>query len=274
MAPEVLLGNFEMKTYGDRADVYSFGILVNEFLDESPPYMKILNDKNKINDLITRVTTGAESGKNRPKLTSGIKILKEMIQKCWQLEPQNRPSFQKLKEDKPWDQARTASSNIHKNMVEILDLFSKDVKTVKFPEVLKKFAEVLGESNKLSIKDENGPFDGHYIRTLMAALGIGKGTDPVTLESVRRVINWLSSNVQKKEVLDILYKVFTENYFFGLMEEEQAKEVLSKSGKEGSYLIRWSNQSGQFILDYIPKKQKKKRKRKTTRVPGDFLSIE
>jgi len=81
-----------------------------------------------------------------------------------------------------------------------------------------------------------------------------KGTDEVTEESVRRMINWINK-ARKNEYLDLLYSLFTKEYFFGIMED--SSDIFGKSPKAGTYLIRWSNQHGMFYLDYIPKKSKK-----------------
>jgi len=88
----------------------------------------------------------------------------------------------------------------------------------------------------------------------MAVLDLAKGTDEVSEESVRRMINWINK-ARKNEYLDLLYSLFTKEYFFGIMED--SSEIFGKSPKAGTYLIRWSNQHGMFYLDYIPKKSKK-----------------
>jgi len=87
------------------------------------------------------------------------------------------------------------------------------------------------------------------------ALDLAKGTEQVSEDSVRRLLTWVHK-ARKNEILDHLYSFFTKDYFFGILDDNTAKEALSKSAKAGTYLVRWSNQAGTFVLDYIPKKKK------------------
>jgi hypothetical protein len=105
------------------------------------------------------------------------------------------------------------------------------------------------------LASDEGPFDGPFIRTLIVALDLAKGTEQVTEEAVRRLLTWVHK-ARKNEILDHLYGFLTKDFFFGIMDDASAKDLLSKSSKAGTYLVRWSNQAGTFVLDYIPKKKK------------------
>jgi hypothetical protein len=142
-----------------------------------------------------------------------------------------------------------------------LELFSAHTKNVKFGTFAKKFGEVLSESNRLFMSDEiEGPFDSQYIRVLVEALNLESGRHSVNEDTVRRLLNWVSKS-KKNEILDLLYGFLTKDYFFGFMEDDEVKQTFSKEKvKPGSYIVRWSNSVGAFVLDYIPKKKEAKKK--------------
>jgi serine/threonine protein kinase len=256
MAPEIFEGKFKFES-ASKADVYALGVLINEFLDEKHPYSGILTDSSKYDDLKNRVIKGEEPGKNRPSLTSGPGVMKDLIKSCWKSDLNARPSLKDIYLQKPWDQAKISSSAASdKNTGQLLELFNAHTKTVRFSQFVKKCSDVLSESSRLFLADDyEGPFDGPYIRTLIVALDLTKGTDNVSEDSVRRLLSWVYK-ARKNEILDLIYSFFTKDYFFGTMDDNEAKDIISRSPKAGTYLVRWSNAVGSFVIDYIPKKKK------------------
>ena len=80
MAPEVLCGH----QYTKAADIYSFGIVMNEFISEETPY----NDISHNHMLAVNVCKGF-----RPKISEDTpKLLADLITKCWDAETENRPT--------------------------------------------------------------------------------------------------------------------------------------------------------------------------------------
>src|ERR1051325_5755652 len=80
MAPEVLCG----RQYTKAADIYSFGIMMNEFLSEEAPYNDISHD----HILAVKICKGL-----RPKISEDVpKLLADLIVKCWDAKPENRPT--------------------------------------------------------------------------------------------------------------------------------------------------------------------------------------
>ncbi|POG80196.1 kinase-like domain-containing protein [Rhizophagus irregularis DAOM 181602=DAOM 197198] len=84
MAPEILRGY----QYTKAADIYSFGIVMNEYLSEEIPFNDIPHD----HILAIKICKGL-----RPKISEDIpKFLVDLIIKCWDAKAENRPSAKEL----------------------------------------------------------------------------------------------------------------------------------------------------------------------------------
>jgi serine/threonine protein kinase len=103
MAPEVLRGH----QYTKAADIYSFGIIMNEFLSEEIPYNNIPHDE----FLAIKICKGL-----RPNISKDMPILlADMIMKCWDAEIKNRPPAKELYQIiKKWDEEIT-NIRYHRN---------------------------------------------------------------------------------------------------------------------------------------------------------------
>jgi serine/threonine protein kinase len=84
VAPEVLCGH----QYTKAADIYSFGIVMNELLSEEIPFNDTPHDQN----LTANICQGL-----RPKISEDTpKLLADLIMKCWDAKAENRPSAKEL----------------------------------------------------------------------------------------------------------------------------------------------------------------------------------
>ncbi|RIA88986.1 kinase-like domain-containing protein [Glomus cerebriforme] len=84
MAPEILRG----KEYTKKSDIYSLGIIMNEIISIIPPF----NDEPHDLQLALDICRG-----KRPKIRDETpEFLKELIQKCWDANPENRPSSEEV----------------------------------------------------------------------------------------------------------------------------------------------------------------------------------
>jgi len=174
MAPEILKNEYDPNKHGDKADVYSFGILINELITEKQPY----HGKN-FGDLIKIVSVDKpKPGVNRPDFVDDMSPkLKQLIKSCWDTKPDNRPGFAQLDKEKAWevsleDRDSGYAANIKKLFHE---KDGSDKKTFKFGAFVRELAQYLHESKNLHITDpDKGPFDSIYIRTLQVSLGLKK----------------------------------------------------------------------------------------------------
>ncbi|POG69193.1 kinase-like domain-containing protein, partial [Rhizophagus irregularis DAOM 181602=DAOM 197198] len=74
--------------YTKAADIYSFGIIMNEFLSEEIPFNDIPHNE----FLAIKICKGL-----RPTISKDIpKLLADLIIKCWDAEIKNRPTTKEL----------------------------------------------------------------------------------------------------------------------------------------------------------------------------------
>ncbi|RHZ86167.1 hypothetical protein Glove_54g50 [Diversispora epigaea] len=85
MAPETL----SRGEYTQASDIYSFGMVMLEVLTSYPPYYNIPHDVN----LVIKICEGL-----KPEIKCEIpQFLKEIMEKCWNFEPLNRPTAKELR---------------------------------------------------------------------------------------------------------------------------------------------------------------------------------
>ncbi|EXX51580.1 Bck1p [Rhizophagus irregularis DAOM 197198w] len=86
MAPEVLRGY----QYTKAADIYSFGIMMNELMSEDIPHNDIPHD----HLLVVKICKGL-----RPKISEDTpKLIADLIIKCWNAKAENRPTAKELRQ--------------------------------------------------------------------------------------------------------------------------------------------------------------------------------
>ena len=108
MIPEVLRGY----QYTKASDIYSFGIIMNEYLSEEIPYNDIPHD----HILAIKICKG-----QRPKISEDTpKLLADLIMKCWDAKPENRPTAKELHQllDKWYRERYNESSEIYSQIEE------------------------------------------------------------------------------------------------------------------------------------------------------------
>ncbi|RIA83611.1 kinase-like domain-containing protein [Glomus cerebriforme] len=114
LAPEVLRGY----QYTKASDIYSFGIIMNEFISEESPYNDIPHD----HVLAVKICKGM-----RPKLSQETpKLLVDLIMKCWDANPENRPTAKELYQIlNKWNKEWNENSEIYSKIKEY-DKLSKE----------------------------------------------------------------------------------------------------------------------------------------------------
>ncbi|CAB4414721.1 unnamed protein product [Rhizophagus irregularis] len=117
MAPEVLRGY----QYTKAADIYSFGIIMNEYLSEEIPFNDIPHD----HILAIKICKGL-----RPKISEHIpKFLVDLIMKCLDTKAENRPSAKELYQIlKKWHETQYNDDEIRSQMREYKKIREKKFK--------------------------------------------------------------------------------------------------------------------------------------------------
>ncbi|CAG8768913.1 213_t:CDS:1, partial [Ambispora leptoticha] len=86
IAPEVLYTGG--KEYTQKSDIYSFGIIMSEVFTGYPPYHDIPHGET----LVRKICIG-----HRPEIRCEVpQLLLDLMNKCWDAEPQNRPTANEL----------------------------------------------------------------------------------------------------------------------------------------------------------------------------------
>ncbi|GES90708.1 kinase-like domain-containing protein [Rhizophagus clarus] len=84
IAPEILRG----KPHTLASDIYSLGIIINEIITTIPPFSKFPHDHLLVMDICRGL---------RPNIRSKTpNSLKELIKKCWDVNPENRPTSEEI----------------------------------------------------------------------------------------------------------------------------------------------------------------------------------
>ncbi|EXX54107.1 Cdc15p [Rhizophagus irregularis DAOM 197198w] len=146
MAPEVIRGY----QYTKASDIYSFGIIMNEYLSEEIPFNNIPHDEY----LAVEICKGF-----RPKISESIpELLASLIMKCWDANAENRPTAKELYQIiKKWDEEEVDSnSEIYSQMDEYKKI--RENKLIKRssenkPEIIKTHPQAIYTSRLLNFKN-------------------------------------------------------------------------------------------------------------------------
>ncbi|POG63720.1 kinase-like domain-containing protein [Rhizophagus irregularis DAOM 181602=DAOM 197198] len=151
MAPEVLRGY----QYTKAADIYSFGIIMNEYLSEEIPFNDISHD----HILAFKICKGL-----RPKISEHIpKFLVDLIMKCWDAKAENRPSAKELYQIlNKWNETQYDDDEIYSQMNEYKKIREKKFKSrsnENKSESIKTHPQAIYTSRLLSFKNLPEPIN-------------------------------------------------------------------------------------------------------------------
>ncbi|XP_031556270.1 atrial natriuretic peptide receptor 1-like [Actinia tenebrosa] len=144
VAPEILRMPIRPAKGTQKGDVYSFGIMLQEFHTREGPFS---GDYMEPKSIVEKVRAG-EFPPFRPvvpNLISGAEELRDMMKQCWQEEPNDRPDFNEIK--KSINKIVVSSGmkrNIFDNMVQMMEKYADNLEEL----VAEKTVQLMDEKRK------------------------------------------------------------------------------------------------------------------------------
>ncbi|KAF2077940.1 hypothetical protein CYY_000741 [Polysphondylium violaceum] len=234
MAPEVMMGN----PYNEKADVYSFGIILWEILTKEPPYAH-----HKDYDIFFNAVCNE---RERPPIPiDTLPSLRHLIQTCWDHNPQNRPSFSEI------------LFRLNEILIDCAIEFDDGRKYWKEHFLLPKqelLEEVEWSDFEKTLRQLHLPFNANAtpidyspLKDLLVQQShqtVQKTKQVVTMERFDKVMKWFGSFFEASnsgiDVIENINKLSAKVWFHGDIYREQATARLLKA-PEGSFLIRLSS---------------------------------
>jgi len=259
MAPEVLLG----KDVDEKADVYSFGIVLWEIMSGQEPFPH----HDSYGTFKRCITKEHERPPIPPDTHPSIKSLME---RCWHPEPSKRPTFTEIL---PILDAVMVDCLIDDV---VANKFWKDHFVghdhVLWSDFVKAF------SNLLNLPPPN-PKDLNFaclkkILTTPNKEPNPKDPDVVTLEKFSHIINWFGPLIKEHKGFSILDKIrvlMQKEWFHGDIDKQRSEDLLSGQPK-GTFLVRTSTtaKNAPFTISKVSKKGKINHQRINKRPDGLF----
>eukprot|EP01127_Copromyxa_protea_P021033 TRINITY_DN7130_c0_g1_i1.p1 TRINITY_DN7130_c0_g1~~TRINITY_DN7130_c0_g1_i1.p1 ORF type:complete len:469 (-),score=68.87 TRINITY_DN7130_c0_g1_i1:86-1492(-) len=262
MAPEVM----RSKAFNEKVDVYSFGIVLWEFLTREKPFAHH-SDYERFERAICRG--------ERPQIPADCEVsLRTLMEECWDGDSSERPSFDNI---------------IHHLTYIIVDVAIKDKygrdfwkknflgrEEVRWQEFEAKFYEYLGVP-----RNSESTINSNCLKAILVDRQV-KGTflrqvDPhnVSIENFGDLLQWVGPMVKSnkendKTVLDNIRELMEKAWFHGDIDTKTSQERLS-GRPDGTFLIRFSSIAGLYTISQINSDRLILHQRIQRAPSGDFI---
>jgi len=258
MSPEVLLG----QDVDEKADVYSFGIVLWEIITGQEPF-PYMEDFKQFKNAITKL-------KERPVIPENTHPnLKSLMELCWDQDPNKRPTFQQILPLLDSVIVDCLIADPEGNRFWKSWYLGKE--HVNWGEFTRKFANLLGIS-------EPNPKDINFmcLKKILASPNMeGVQTDPdvVKIEKFGQLLDWFGPIIPdsgkskgiiasafspaKFTILDKIRSCMQKEWFHGDITREAAEDFLAGQPK-GTFLVRTSttDRHSPFTISKLTKKGK------------------
>eukprot|EP01113_Clastostelium_recurvatum_P023171 TRINITY_DN2769_c0_g1_i7.p1 TRINITY_DN2769_c0_g1~~TRINITY_DN2769_c0_g1_i7.p1 ORF type:complete len:485 (-),score=129.90 TRINITY_DN2769_c0_g1_i7:665-2119(-) len=241
MAPEMMLN----KSYDEKCDVYSFGIVLWELYVRKEPFEGEFTT-------FPQLAEGVVRQQKRPRLPDNTPpLLRNLIVSCWAPLPKDRPSFSDI----------LASHSIENIILEGVISQPNELGrrfwsqsfpgrwTVSYPEFLTAFMVFLG----ISFSKYNAE-DIHW--QCLRAVRLKDKEEAVTVEEFGKMLEWFGPLDKGYQIVDSIYSICIGiKGFFGDVSSEEASKILSGKDK-GTYVLRFSvSEPGCYALTVMNKEK-------------------
>lgn len=244
MAPEIL----NDEPYNEKADVYSFGIVLWELVTCRLPYedQKLKGGTPGLVQLFRLVIGGLRPTMPGPDVCPPK--FAELIQRCWDADPQKRPSFQQIIDsrifddvimDKTFSEANILGRELWAQNFSNRDALEEAVDWDRFLQVLIKFCKITPEMGVTDISEDI------RIKALHAVLVMND--NKVTLERFAHVLEWFGPLSKDDTFIETVYSTLRLRGFWGDVSSDQVTHLMAGVGV-GAYAIRFSSQVGCFTI--------------------------
>lgn len=253
MAPEVMLGD----EFNEKADVYSFGIVLWEILTRKEPF-------SQYSDYDEFVTAICDEGVRPPIPEDCIPSLQKLMTECWDANPKKRPDI----------------TDVVKRIDEIVIEYA-----IEDPNGRALWKKYFSRKDQVSWKNEFLPVLAKWIGVpvpqegtaafrpfeCLKAVLADKAKDQqfvVDVEKFGRILNWFGP---LESLLANIQDVLSRPWFFGSIEYNDAVHKLT--GKSpGTFLVRFSSNSnpGCFAISKVNSKGQIIHMRIQHKFGGDF----
>lgn len=242
MAPEVLNG----EDFDEKADVYSFGLVLWEFMSETVPWNNVLV---KFEDFKEHVAQNQE----RPKMPANVPAkLVQLIEHCWAQNPANRPTMQQIVSSDIFDHLIIEHVITDKVGQEFWKQHFFGKYEVKWPRFIKGFMRFLGINLM-----ENYDRMAEFIALKLSLEQPGQDS-VVTIESFSAALSWHGPLSKGKNFVINVHKMWASlPGFVGPCTSKEAEQLLAPEKiKESTYMIRFSSTPGDYVVSFKAKKSK------------------
>eukprot|EP01116_Phalansterium_solitarium_P024541 TRINITY_DN9013_c0_g4_i2.p1 TRINITY_DN9013_c0_g4~~TRINITY_DN9013_c0_g4_i2.p1 ORF type:complete len:596 (-),score=163.58 TRINITY_DN9013_c0_g4_i2:28-1815(-) len=259
MAPEILTQD----RYDQQADVYSFGILLNELHSQQLPYTGRFKRFLELKDAVLK-------GQRPDYAVDTPARLKELIGRCTNGQPASRPSFKQMLAEQVFDRfiLDYLISDANRNARVFWERKFFGRYTISWSEFVTAFCEyfqirqveettVLLEMMKAIIAKEGA---SHY------------SSEPVvTLEQFGFMLEWFGPFEHGAELLTRVFSLCSRKWFHGNVTSVQAENMLVKQAERGCFLVRFSTSNpGSYTLSSLGADKQVRHRRINHRPGGPF----
>jgi len=233
MAPEVLMN----KEYNEKADVYSFGIVLWEILSGNDPWAEI----ESLAELVEAVCIDGR----RPILPRDIPpSLRDLINACWHGDMDQRPSFEEII---PWFDHIIIDGLLP-------DPLARQMWRDRFLGITNISWRVFGEafSEVMHLVLPKDPRD-IYWQCLRRMVTDPANDNQVTLESFARMLHWFGP-MNDIQLLNRIHDLLRKPYFHGDISSQEGERRMGGERK-GTFLLRFSSRDlGCYALTVVDTK--------------------
>jgi serine/threonine protein kinase/peroxiredoxin family protein len=267
MAPEVLAE----QPYSEKADVYSFGIIVWELLTQMIPY------EDKDFETVADVFRYVVKQQKRPTMPDNCPPrLAKLIGACLEHDPRKRPSFKTILEGQVLDEIMLDAVISDANALARefwLRSFKTKEGTIRDSVPWKEFVKTLIKYCSIQLPKKTTWKDALVIKALHLVL-VPNAADStggqVSIEDFGNVLEWFGPFTSDETFVKRVQDVIKMNGFYGDCTSENAERQMAGK-KVGTYIIRFSSKPGYYTITAVESEDQLKHYRIKHRAGSGFM---